>query len=130
MLSPKSEGQPEPTIESVPFVDLDESAYYYKAVLWAYEQGVTLGVDETHFGVGQVCTREQVVTFMYRAANKPAVSGDAPFTDVEAGAWYADAVKWAADAEITLGVGGGLFGTGLTCTRGQIVTFLYRASEE
>jgi hypothetical protein len=126
----RAAGEPEPTIESVPFVDLDESAYYYKAVLWAYEQGVTLGVDETHFGVGQVCTREQVVTFMYRAANKPAVSGDAPFTDVEAGAWYADAVKWAADAEITLGVGGGLFGTGLTCTRGQIVTFLYRASEQ
>jgi hypothetical protein len=126
----RAAGEPEPTIESVPFVDLDESAYYYKAVLWAYEQGVTLGVDETHFGVGQVCTREQVVTFMYRAANKPAVSGDAPFTDVEAGAWYADAVKWAADAEITLGIGGGLFGTGLTCTRGQIVTFLYRELAE
>ena len=126
----RAAGKPAPTITESPFEDVAEGAYYYDAVLWAYENGITLGVDETHFGVGQPCTREQVVTFLWRAANKPATSVDESFTDVADGEYYAEAVNWAAEEEITLGIGDGKFGTGLTCTRGQIVTFLYRAREE
>jgi hypothetical protein len=126
----RAAGKPTPTITESPFEDVAEGSYYYEAVLWAYENGITLGVDATHFGVGQPCTREQVVTFLWRAANKPATSVDESFTDVAEGEYYTEAVDWAAEEEITLGIGDGLFGTGLTCTRGQIVTFLYRAREE
>ena len=126
----RAAGKPAPSITESPFEDVAEGAYYYEAVLWAYENGITLGVDATHFGVGQPCTREQVVTFLWRAANKPATSVDESFTDVADGEYYAEAVNWAAEEEITLGIGDGKFGTGLTCTRGQIVTFLYRAREE
>ena len=126
----RAAGKPAPSITESPFEDVAEGAYYYDAVLWAYENGITLGVDATHFGVGQPCTREQVVTFLWRAANKPATSVDESFTDVADGEYYAEAVNWAAEEEITLGIGDGKFGTGLTCTRGQIVTFLYRAREE
>ena len=125
----RAAGKPEPGISSVPFEDVKEGAYYYDAVLWAYEQGITLGAEETRFGVGEPCTREQVVTFLWRAAGKPEAAAKSSFSDVESGKYYAEAVAWAEAQGITLGVGGDLFGTGLTCTRAQIVTFLYRARE-
>ncbi len=78
------------------------------------------------FGPGRPCTRAQAVTFLYRAAGAPAVSGSAAFGDVAADAYYAAAVKWAEQNGITGGIGGGLFGADNDCTRGQIVTFLYR----
>ncbi len=125
----RAAGKPVPGISSVPFEDVAEGSYYRDAVLWAYENGITLGVDATHFGVGEPCTREQVVTFQYRAAGKPEAGDGASFSDVPEGEFYADAVAWAAGKGITLGIGGGLFGTGETCSRGQIALFLYRGRE-
>ena len=120
-------GKPAPGIVESPFTDVAEGAYYYEAVLWAYQNGITLGVSDTLFGVGQPCTREQVVTFLWRTAGQPEAAGTEAFSDGAEGQYYAGAVQWAAENEITLGVGGDLFGTGLNCKRGQIVTFLFRA---
>ena len=108
------------------FVDVPADSYYRKAVLWAAEQGITSGVDETHFGSGRYCTRAQVVTFLWAAQNRPEpASGQIAFSDVKENDYYAKAVLWAVENGITSGVGGGKFGSGATCTRGQIVTFLY-----
>ena len=116
-----------PVVESEnPFEDVAEGAWYYDAVLWAVEKGITTGMTETTFVPEASCTRAQAVTFLWRANGKPAVSGTLSFADVEPESWYAPAVKWAADNGITVGVGDGLFGVGQTCTRAQIVTFLYR----
>ena len=116
-----------PVVESEnPFEDVAEGAWYYDAVLWAVEKGITTGMTETTFVPDASCTRAQAVTFLWRANGKPAVSGTLSFADVEPESWYAPAVKWAADNGITVGVGDGLFGVNQTCTRAQIVTFLYR----
>ena len=125
----RAAGKLAPTGTEMPFEDVEKDAYYYEAVLWAYEQGITRGVSATRFGVGLPCTREQAVTFLWRAAGEPAATAAAAFTDVPEGEYYTEAVNWAAEQEITLGVGNGLFGTGQTCTRGQIVTVIYRARE-
>ena len=109
------------------FDDVSADAYYAKAVAWAVENGITSGTGNGEFSPNATCTRAQVVTFLYRAAGSPAVSGSAAFLDVDANAYYAVAVAWAAQNDITGGIGDNLFDTVNDCTRAQIVTFLYRA---
>ena len=122
----RAAGSPAPKSMSS-FADVAEDAYYAKAVAWAVENGITGGTGDGKFSPDATCTRAQAVTFLYRASGSPAVSGSAGFSDVAADAYYAGAVKWAEKNGITGGIGGGLFGSGNNCTRGQIVTFLYRA---
>ena len=122
----RAAGSPAPKSMSS-FTDVAEDAYYAKAVAWAVENGITGGTGNGKFSPDATCTRAQAVTFLYRASGSPAVSGSAAFSDVAADAYYASAVKWAEKNGITGGIGGGLFGSGNNCTRGQIVTFLYRS---
>ena len=122
----RAAGSPAPKSMSS-FTDIAEDAYYAKAVAWAVENGITGGTGDGKFSPDATCTRAQAVTFLYRASGSPAVSGSAAFSDVAADAYYASAVKWAEKNGITGGIGGGLFGSGNNCTRGQIVTFLYRS---
>lgn len=122
----RAAGSPAPRSTAMDFADVPAGSYYYGAVLWAVENGITNGTSDTAFGPGQNCSRAQIVTFLYRAAGSPAVSGSAAFTDVASDAYYAAAVKWAEANGITGGIGGGLFGSDSHCTRAQIVTFLYR----
>ena len=118
-------GKPEPVSTNNPFVDVVESDWFYNAVLWAVENGITSGVDATHFGPTETCVREQVVTFLYAADGKPETSAQVSFTDVASDAWYYAPVAWAVENGVTSGMGDGTFGVGATCTRAQIVTFLY-----
>lgn len=119
-------GRPEPLTTENPFTDVAEDAWYAKAVLWAVEQGITGGVAEDRFGPDDTCTRGQIVTFLYAAAEKPAVEGESGFDDVAEDAWYAKAVLWAAANDVTGGIAEGKFGPNDTCTRAQVVTFLYK----
>ena len=120
-------GEPAPTITKNPFVDVSTSDYYYKAVLWAYENGVTTGTDATHFAPNAFCKREHAVAFLYRAAGKPEYTNKSnPFTDVSGSAYYYDAVLWAVEKNITNGIDAKHFGPSNACQRSQIVTFLYR----
>ena len=112
------------------FADVPADVYYAKAVEWAVKKGITNGLADGSFGVNNTCTRGQSVTFLYRASGSPAVSGSAAFSDVAADAYYVSAVKWAEKNGITGGIGGGLFGSGNNCTRGQIVAFLWRDMAE
>ena len=121
----RAAGSPDVTV-SDKFADVDEDSYYAKAVAWAVENGIALGTSETEFSPDAVCTRAHGVTFLFRAA-KVSTSGEPEFSDVAADAYYAEAVKWATDNDITNGIGDGMFGSDNDCTRGQIVTFLYRA---
>ena len=114
-------------ISKHPFLDVPAGAYYEDAVVWAVGKGITSGTNATTFDPNGTCTRAQIVTFLWRAKGNPAVSGNAPFTDVAPDAYYAAAVTWAEKNGITGGIGNGLFGSNNTCTRAQIVTFLYRA---
>ncbi len=107
-------------------MDLNPNASYYKAVLWAVENGITEGIDATHFGPDQTVTRGQFVTFLWRTAGKPAAVDDNPFVDLKPDAYYHDAVLWAAANGITVGMTQSTFGPDRPCTRGQVVTFLYR----
>ena len=125
----RAAGSPAPKSISS-FTDVPADAFYAKAVAWAVENGITSGTGESKFSPNATCTRAQAVTFLYRASGSPAVSGSAEFSDVSATAFYADAVAWAAKKGITTGIGGGLFGSDNDCTRGQIVTFLWRAMAE
>ena len=95
-------------------------------MLWAYTTGVTSGTSTTKFSPDDGCTRAQVVTFLWRAHNKPTVSVSNPFSDVKSGTYYYDAVLWAVKQGITSGTSYNKFSPDQTCTRGQIVTFLYR----
>ena len=106
--------------------DVAEDAYYGEAVRWALSEGITTGTGESSFSPDATCTRAQAVTFLARALNANA-SGKAEFGDVPTDSYFADAVAWAAANGVTEGIGGGLFGSDNSCTRGQIVTFLYRA---
>ena len=125
-------GEPEPTTTSN-FSDVKTSDWYYKPITWAAEKGITVGLNDGtgRFGVGQACTREQCVTFLHRSANKPAVTKYTNFTDVGSDRYYYDAISWAAEHGITVGLndGTGRFGVGQKCTRGMLVTFLSRFSE-
>ena len=127
----RAAGKPEPTVTECAFVDVDVNEYYYKAVLWAVETGVTTGTDATHFEPEAVCTRAHIVTFLYRAL-EGSVSETAanPFEDVPVGEWYTDAVLWAAENGVTTGVDENHFDPDGTCIRSQIVTFIYRAMAE
>ena len=124
-------GKPEPTSMDTQFVDLVENSSYYKAVLWAVEEGITTGMTATTFEPTTVCTRAHVVTFLWRYAGKPAVdSSENPFADVTEGRFYSDAVLWAVNEGITNGMTTTTFVPSDPCTRGQTVTFLYRFAEE
>lgn len=109
--------------------DVAADAYYAEAVRWALSEGITTGTSDHTFNPDATCTREQAVTFLWRAAGSPAVSGESAFGDVGADAYYARAVAWAAQNGVTNGISQALFGTGSDCTRAQIVTFLYRAQQ-
>lgn len=121
----RAAGSPEPKSGSS-FADVAADAYYAKAVAWAVENGITKGTSETTFHPDEICTRAQGVTFLYRALGKLAAA-QAGFTDVAADSYYADAVNWAAENGVTKGISETLFGPDGSCTRAQIVTFLYRA---
>ena len=109
-----------------PFVDVNKDAYYYDAVRWAVERNITNGTDATHFSPGKACTRGEVATFLWRAMQKPTASLANPFKDVKKGEFYEQAVLWAYEAGVTNGTSATAFSPNNTCTRGQIVTFLYR----
>lgn len=120
--------EPEPTPEeTVRFADVSTSAYYYDAVKWAVENGVTDGLSATTFGPYESCTRAQIVTFLWRTAGSPEPKAMSSFTDVPASAYYAKAVAWAVENGITNGMTETTFAPDATCARGQSVTFLYRA---
>ena len=121
-------GQPAPSTTETDFVDIVAGAYYYNAVLWAVEAGVTKGVSATEFRPGDTCTRGQVVTFLYRALGEPEVTAtECPFEDVVEGAYYYKAMLWAVENGVTNGVSDTEFAPANVCNRGQVVTFLYRA---
>ena len=122
----RASGSPEPKTASNPFTDVAANAYYCKAVLWAVENGITTGTSATTFSPDAPCTRAQGVTFLWRANGSKAASAAASFTDVASDAYYAPAVAWAAEQNVTGGVGNGLFSSDTTCTRAQIVSMLYR----
>lgn len=122
----RAAGSPAPQSRENPFADVPQDAFYRDAVLWAWETGITTGVDATHFAPLDTCIRGQVVTFLHRFRGCPAPESSAAFPDVFPGDYYYDAVCWAAARNITVGMDGGNFCPGVECTRGQIVTFLYR----
>ena len=123
----RAAGSPAAKSGAMPFADVKAGSYYYDAVLWAVEQGITKGTGDTMFSPDATCTRAQIVTFLWRANGSPAVSGNSAFTDVASDAYYAAAVTWAEKNGVTGGIGGGLFGSDNNCTRAQIVTFIYRS---
>ena len=123
----RAAGSPAPKNTGTAFGDVKSGSFYEQAVAWAVENGITGGTGDGKFSPDATCTRAQAVTFLYRASGAPAVSGNAAFSDVATNAYYADAVAWAAKNGVTDGIGGGQFGSGSDCTRGQIVTFMYRA---
>ena len=122
----RAAGSPEPKGAASGMTDVVSGSYYEKAVAWAIENGITTGTTTSTFSPDATCTRAQAVTFLARALNAKAASA-AEFSDVPTGSYFADAVAWAAANGVTEGIGGGLFGSDNDCTRGQIVTFLYRA---
>ena len=122
----RASGSPEAKTASNPFTDVAANAYYCKAVLWAVENGITTGTSATTFSPNAPCTRAQGVTFLWRANGSKAASAAASFTDVASDAYYAPAVAWAAEQNVTGGVGNGLFSPDTTCTRAQNVSMLYR----
>lgn len=115
-----------PAAEQSPFRDVSASDYYYDAVKWAAEEGITSGTSADLFSPSAPCTRAQMVTFLWRAAGSPNVGGALTFTDVADSAYYATAVRWAASVGVTSGTGAGRFSPDDPCTRGQMAAFLYR----
>ena len=123
----RAAGSPEPATTVNPFTDVDANDYYYEAVLWAVENGVTVGATATTFNPGGECTRSQMVTFLWRAAGEPGTGTSSnPFTDVDADDYYCEAVLWAVENGITVGATATTFAPVAVCTRAQAVTFLYR----
>ena len=122
----RAAGSPAPKSTAMAFTDIPAGSYYYNAVLWAIENGVTVGTSATTFSPNAICTRAQIVTFLWRAEKSPAAGSSNPFTDVAADAYYADAVLWAVKENITAGTTTTTFSPYDDCTRAQIVTFLYR----
>ena len=127
----RAAGQPEPTERTNPFTDVKEGTYYYKAVLWAVEKGITNGTSETTFEPDETCTRGQIVTFLWRREGKPAPTGaNNPFADVKPSAYFGSAVLWAVEKGITNGTSETTFEPNEDCTRAQVVTFLWRADRD
>ena len=119
-------GRPQPTKQDMPFKDIEKGAYYYDAVLWAVENGITSGTTDTTFEPNAKCTRAQIVSFIYRAEKAESVKIKNPFKDVKKDAYYYNAVLWAVNEGITSGTSNTTFSPADNCTRAQIVSFLYR----
>ena len=127
----RAAGEPEPAGTVNPFRDVKEGAFYNKAVLWAYENGITRGTSAAAFAPDTTCTRGQIVTFLYRSSGAPEITRKSvPFRDVTDGQYYADAVAWAVENGITRGKTDDEFSPDDTCTRAEVVTFLYRSVKE
>ena len=126
----RAAGEPEPRSGKMPFADVSEKAYYYRAVQWAVEQGITKGTSAVSFSPLRACSRGEIVTLLYRFAQAKAVGGSNPFRDVSSGAFYYEAVLWALENNVTKGVSPERFAPDQTCTRAQTVTFLYRLLAE
>ena len=123
----RAAGKPDPASSESPFSDVKEGAYYYNAVLWAVEKGITNGTSGTTFSPDETCTRAQIVTFLWRYEEQPAPTGtNNPFADVKPSAYFGSAVLWAVEKGITNGTSATAFDPEDTCTRAQVVTFLYR----
>ena len=123
----RAAGSPAPSSTEMPFADVPTDAYYYNAVLWAVENGITGGTSTTTFSPDAPCSRGQIVAFLWRSKQSPMVAAENPFMDVNAADYYHNAVLWAAENGITGGTGANTFSPDAPCTRAQIVTFLYRA---
>ena len=117
------------SVEVSPFADVPNDAYYFEAVKWAAENGITGGVGNSPFTPNQPCTRAQIVTFLWRAAGSPVVNYLMPFADVDEGAYYAEAVRWAASCGIVTGLTETTFGTNGVCTRAQAAAMIYRCAQ-
>ena len=126
----RAAGSPVAKSSAMPFTDVKSGSYYYDAVLWAVENGITKGTSATEFSPDQNCSRAQIVTFLWRSEKSPAAGTVNPFTDVKASAYYADAVLWAVKEDVTKGTTSTTFSPDDNCTRAQIVTFIYRALAE
>ena len=123
----RAAGKPDPASSKSPFSDVKEGAYYYNAVLWAVENGITNGTSDKTFSPDETCTRAQIVTFLWRYEEQPAPTGTSnPFADVKPSAYFGSAVLWAVEKGITNGTSAATFDPEDTCTRAQVVTFLYR----
>lgn len=122
----RASGSPRSANTRHPFSDISSNTYYYDAILWAVENGITSGTSSTTFSPDSPVNRGQAVTFLYRTAGSPAAKGTNPFADVENSAYYANAALWAAEQEITIGTSATTFSQSDSCTRAQTVTFLYR----
>lgn len=122
----RAAGSPEPKSTTMTFSDVQVGSYYEKAVLWAVENGITKGTSQTAFSPNATCSRSQIVTFLWRSQQSPTVGTSNPFTDVAATAYYANAVLWAVEKNVTAGTSSTTFSPNADCTRAQIVTFLYR----
>ena len=124
----RAAGCPAPQRGVNPFVDVKQSDFYYDAVLWAVENGITTGTDATHFSPLASCNRATILTFLYHAFDDPDVTAvENPFVDVPAGSWYAAPVLWAVENGITSGTDANHFAPALVCNRAQMITFLYSA---
>ena len=125
----RTAGSPEPETRTMPFTDVPVGSYYYDAVLWAVENGITKGTSDTTFSPNMTCTRAQIVAFLWRSEKSPAAGTANPFADVKSDAYYADAVLWAVKENITKGTTNTTFSPDADCTRAQIVTFLWRCKK-
>ena len=125
----RAAGSPKPETRTMPFADVPAGSYYYDAVLWAVENGITKGTSDTTFNPNMTCTRAQIVAFLWRSEKSPAAGTANPFADVKSTAYYADAVLWAVKENITRGTTNTTFSPDADCTRSQIVTFLWRCKK-
>ena len=125
----RAAGSPAPRSRTMPFTDVPAGSYYYDAVLWAVENGITKGTSDTTFSPNMTCTRAQIVAFLWRSEKSPAAGTANPFADVKSTAYYAGAVLWAVKEDITKGTTGTTFSPNADCTRAQIVTFLWRCKK-
>ena len=125
----RAAGSPKPETRTMPFADVPAGSYYYDAVLWAVENGITKGTSDTTFNPNMTCTRAQIVAFLWRSEKSPAAGTANPFADVKSDAYYADAVLWAVKENITKGTTSTTFSPDADCTRAQIVTFLWRCKK-
>ena len=125
----RTAGSPKPETRTMPFTDVPVGSYYYDAVLWAVENGITEGTSDTTFSPDATCSRAQIVAFLWRSEKSPAAGTANPFADVKSTAYYADAVLWAVENDITKGTTNTTFSPDADCTRAQIVTFLWRCKK-
>ena len=125
----RAAGSPEPKTSTMPFTDVNAGSYYYDAVLWAVENGITKGTSDTTFSPNMTCSRAQIVAFLWRSEKSPAAGTANPFADVKSTAYYADAVLWAVKEDITKGTTNTTFSPDADCSRAQIVTFLWRCKK-